>query len=228
MKLNKVLKAANHRVAGGSEYGWGCFGPDARWMEFSDRNEQEFADCVYDIKTNRVYQINVHVPGNSDDRCVTWIDPEFDHAYAEESKRRKISPYQAWDNVMYTTIPGSEENMILDLLNDAAAGVYDNFPAAKYVENTTGDRTVFTEHVGDDVDDDVDVSFHKLDDVQVKAPVRKKQFVARFTVEYTITVDAEDLIDAYDQSLAAVQTIDPNNSVWVNLVEVTKESIQQL
>ena len=218
MKLNKVMKAANHRVAGGSEYGWSCFGPDARWMEFTDSDEQEFADAVYDAKTNRVYQINVHVPGITDDRCVTWVDPEFEHAYVAEAKRRKINPYQAWDNVMYNTIPGSEENMILDLLNDASEGVYQHFPAAKYVENVAGDRAVFSEHVGADV----------VEPEYATPAVRDKKFVARFTVEYTVTVDGEDLIDAYDRALAAIQTLVTNEPVVINLAEVTKESVQQL
>lgn len=221
MKLNKVMKAANHRVAGGSEYGWKCFGPNARWMEFNDSHEREFADCVYDSETNRVYQINVHVPGTADDRCVTWIDPEFDHAYASESKRRKVHPYQAWDNVLYSTIPGSEESMILDLLNDAADGVYDHFPAAKYAENTTGDRTVFSEHVGTDVDEaPVEPEF-------ATPPVHDKKYVARFTVEYTVTVSGSDLLSAYDHALFAVQSLH-TDEVVINLAEVTKESIEQL
>lgn len=218
MKLNKVMKAAEHRVAGGSEYMWKSFGPNARWMEFADQNDREFADCVYDTNTNRVYQINVYIPG-VDDRCATWIDPEFEHAYVTESRDRKLEPFQAWDNVMYSTIPGSEENMILDLLNDAASTIYDHFPPAKYVEKPAGDRSVFSEHVGEDV--------VAVEPEYATPPVHDKTYVARFTVEYTVTVKEADLIGAYDQALFAIQSL-YTDEAKVERTNVTKESIEQL
>lgn len=220
MKLNKVMKAAEHRVAGGSEFMWSCFGPNARWMEFADQDDREFADCVYDTHTNRVYQIQVYIPG-VDDRCATWIDPEFEHAYVEEARQRGISPYQAWDNVMYSTIPGSEENMILDLINDGANTIYDHYPPAKYVEKSTGDRSVFSEHVGADIDT-------SAAEEQTTPNSPGKKYVARFTVEYTITVESSDILAAYDQALYAIQTLDTNQPVVINCNDVIKESIEQL
>lgn len=213
------MKAVNHRVAGGSEYMWKSFGPNARWMEFSDVNEREFADAVYDTVTNRVFQINVYIPG-VDDRCVTWIDPEYEHAYVAEARERKIEPYQAWDNVMYQTIPGSEENMILDLLNDAADGMYDHFPAAKYVEKSTGDRSVVSEHV------EADASLPTLEEQNV-VPGPEKRYIAKFTVEYTVTVKEADLLSAYDQALFAVQSL-YTDEAHVERTNITKESIEQL
>ncbi len=218
MKLNKLMKAAEHRVAGGSEFIWACFGHNARWMEFADQNAREFADCVYDTNTNRVYRIQVYIPG-TDDRCVTWIDPEFEHAYVEEARQRGISPYQAWDKVMYNTIPGSEENMILDLVNDGANLIYNHFPPAKYIDQGTGDRVVLSEHVGLDVEDTPE---------EAASPVPSKKYIARFTVEYTVTVDGPDLLSAYDQALYAVQNLETNEPVAINLADVTKESIEQL
>lgn len=207
------MKAAEHRVAGGSDFLWECFGTNARWIEFADINDQEFADAVYDTVNNRVYQINVHVPGTDDNRCVTWIDPEFEHAYVEESRRRKINPYQAWDNVMYSTVPGSEESMILDLLNDGAMRMYDHFPAAKYVEEVSGDRTVLSEHVGVDV----------LDDDGVSLPDPSKSYVAQFTVRYTMVVEAEDMSTA---AAKARKTIDSfTDYAPVSVVEVVNENI---
>lgn len=220
MKLNKVMKAAEHRVAGGSEFMWACFGHNARWMEFADQNDREFADCVYDTNTNHVYQINVYIPG-TDDRCATWIDPEFEHAYVEEARQRGINPFQAWDNVMYSTIPGSEENMILDLLNDAASTIYDHFPPAKYVEKSAGDRSVFSEHVGPDVDVD------HVEPEYATPPVCDKKFVARFTVEYKVTVNGEDLLSAYDQALFAIQSL-YTDEAHIERTAITKESIEQL
>lgn len=219
MKLNKVMKAAEHRVAGGSEYGWKCFGPNARWMEFADNEDREFADAVYDTVNNRVYQINVHIPG-SDNRCVTWIDPEFEHAYVDEARRRKVDPFQAWDNVMYNTVPGSEEDAILNFLNDAAFCIYDHFPVARYVEHSTGDRSVVSEHI------EADVSLPALEEQNV-VPGPEKRYIAKFTVEYTVTVKEADLLSAYDQALFAVQSL-YTDEAHVERTNITKESIEQL
>jgi hypothetical protein len=221
MKLAKVMKAAMHRVAGGSEYCWQCFGPNARWMEFADIEDQEFADAVYDCKTNRVYQINIHIPGSSDNRCVTWIDPEYEHAYVDESRRRNVNPHQAWDNVMYTTIPGSEENMILDLMNDAAHCIYSHFPSARYAEKSA---TLIEDQ--ERIDDNVDVVI--LEEPAHAEPLEHdKKYIARFTVEYEVTVQGEDLLGAYDQSLFAIQSLYTDEAKVVR-TNITKESIEQL
>ena len=222
MKLAKVMKSAEQRVAGGSEYLWECFGPNARWMEFADNEDREFADAVYDTVNNRVYQINIHIPGG-DDRCITWIDPEFEHAYVAEARRRKIEPYGAWDNVMYNTVPGSEEDTILNFLNDAAFCIYDHFPAARYAEKSTRGN-----EVANDVDVDAgDVGFHKLSEIEVEKQPPVKKYVARFTVEYEVTVEGEDLLSAYDQALFAAQSL-YTDEAHIDRTNITKESIEQL
>lgn len=217
MKLPKLMKAAQHRVCGGSEFLWKCFGPNARWMEFSDHEDREFADAVYDTQTNQVYQINVYVPG-VDDRCVTWVDPEFEHTYVTESRERGLNPYQAWDNVMYSTIPGSEENMVLDLIHDASDGTYNHFPSAKYTakytDEQTGDRAVVSEHVGaDDI----------LDDIFV-LPDTSKSYVAQFTVLYTVVVEADSLAMAATKARDEVEALATNAPAFA-AVEVIKENI---
>lgn len=123
MKLIDVILAAEGRVCGGTNYGWNCWGPNARFMDFADVDGQEFANCVFDTKTYDVYDLQIFVPGY--DQCFVWLNPEFKDAYLNECKMKNTDPLKAYDNVFFTEV---DKDTAIEYLKDVAATYYDNLP----------------------------------------------------------------------------------------------------
>lgn len=124
MKLLEVIQACHGRVAGGDPYLWSCYGENAQYMEFRDVNGKGYAHCVFDTKTYEVYEIHAEIPGQ--DVAFRWVNPLKEHALFHESKARGIDSSYAWDDVKYINIAPSNEERILDHLDDIGEGHYDN------------------------------------------------------------------------------------------------------
>ena len=118
MKLKKVIKAANSMISDGSEYCWKCYGPNARFLDFSNNSGKEVANCIFDSVTKYVYQIEVYGDGNHPS---IWFDYDFIEAHDAEARERNVEPLTAWDDVMYIQVINKET--ILEHLHDAVTGI---------------------------------------------------------------------------------------------------------
>jgi hypothetical protein len=123
MTLIEVILAANGRVCGGTEHQWQCYGPDARFIDFSDTDGTEYSSAIFSTKTQIVYSLAVHVPGY--DQAFVWRDPEFEQAYIAECQTRNIKPNHAWDNLMFEIV---DQKTILEYVKDVGETYYDNLP----------------------------------------------------------------------------------------------------
>lgn len=120
MKLNKFLEAADGQITGGTEYQWKCYGPDARYMDISNIDNDEIGSCVFDSKTKKVYEVTADV--YDDNVAYRWIDPKYEDAYLTECAERNIIPESAYDYTNYTKITSSSE--ILELVHKIVHKTY--------------------------------------------------------------------------------------------------------
>jgi hypothetical protein len=123
MTLHEIMIAAKSRVCGGTEYQWQCYGPDARYIDFSDTDGTEYSSVVFDTKNQTVYELAVYVPGY--DQAFIWRHSDFEQAYISECQTRNIEPNIAWDNLVYKVV---DQKTILEYVKDVGETYYDNLP----------------------------------------------------------------------------------------------------
>ena len=103
--IENFLNTVGHRISGGSEYQWECFGPNARYLdsEFPDRYS---ASIVFDTETQVVYEATVC--DYAANRAYRWLNPDFKSAHDAEVQSRGVQD-QAWDTVGYTDLDVTED-----------------------------------------------------------------------------------------------------------------------
>lgn len=121
--LKQITEACNYRIIGGDPYQWDCYGTNARFLEFSDQDGTECVSVVFDSKTQVVYEVNLVVPGY--EQAFGWWNPDFEEAYQAECRKRKITPNEAWDDVVYARV---DEVTALAYARDIIATYYDDLP----------------------------------------------------------------------------------------------------
>jgi hypothetical protein len=123
MELLKIIEMCQARVCGGSEYLWGCYGDNARHMEFADVTGNDYLCVIHDTKTFEVYELTICIPGQ--DQAFGWRNPAYEQAYLQECKEREVLPNNAYDNVDYEMV---DEDTILSYAKDIGELYYDDLP----------------------------------------------------------------------------------------------------
>ena len=123
MTLMQIITATEARISGGSTFLWDCYGTDARFLDFSDRDGTECASTIFDSKTHVVYELSMHVPGYA--QAFSWRNPDYEAAYLAECKRRDLEPNVAWDDVKYQPLT---REIALKYLTDIVGTYYDDLP----------------------------------------------------------------------------------------------------
>ena len=109
MKLSQINEVLGHRITGGSEYQWNCY-PNGRYLDY----ESDFAhvSILYSTVDQTVYQAEVSVKREAwdeDKKPYRWLNPEYQNAFYKESKKRKVDPNQAWDDVKWIDLEMAED-----------------------------------------------------------------------------------------------------------------------
>lgn len=109
MHLSKINEITNHRITGGSEYGWNCY-PNARMLDY----ESDFAyvNVVYNTNTQEVYEADVSIKTEAwddDMRPYRWLNPEYKDIMVAEAKSRKVKWRKAWDDVKWVDLETEED-----------------------------------------------------------------------------------------------------------------------
>ena len=123
MELKQVIESCGFRISDGCEYQWQCYGDNARYMDFADKDGKEYASVIFDTKDQTVYEFHLNVPGY--DQAFGWWNPDFEKKYLKEAKKRDVTPYQAWDEVMYEK---TDEATMLQYAKDIGETYYDDLP----------------------------------------------------------------------------------------------------
>lgn len=94
--LKDYLEAVNFKITGGSDYGWDCFGPNARYLDSESETLNEYSvHAVFDSVDQTVYVVEAWDYLN--DRCYRWISPYHVKAYKKACKKHDVDFKNACD-----------------------------------------------------------------------------------------------------------------------------------
>jgi hypothetical protein len=119
--LKEYLEAIDYKITGGSDFGWQCFGPNARYL---DCNDSEGADgnysvnALFDSVTQTIYSIEVWDYVNN--REYRWFNPDYKFGYEDESSGRGIDFDESIDGRKYIDLDLAED--ILEKITAIVAG----------------------------------------------------------------------------------------------------------
>lgn len=89
MNLAEIMMAFNHKISGGSQYMWNCFGPNAWFLDFENN-----VSIIIDRMTREVYEVSWYpdtvVAKDDEIYEVTWVNPSYIGAYKEECESRRV------------------------------------------------------------------------------------------------------------------------------------------
>jgi hypothetical protein len=82
------LDICGYRIREATEFGWHCYGPNARAIDFSldYRLDADVVSAVFDTVTLRVYEMDVFAENAKGRVYYRWIDPDYIHAYRKETE----------------------------------------------------------------------------------------------------------------------------------------------
>ena len=110
--LEQAISIGKYKISGGSEYLWGCFGPDVSYLDFSLPGINKHYGLLFDTKTQTVYRASVGDEHNN--YCITH--PEYIEAYEYECASRGVEPYTVCDEQFYTKL-----SVVTDFTEKASA-----------------------------------------------------------------------------------------------------------
>lgn len=106
LTLADIDEALEHKISGGSDYQWACYGPDARYLDYTISGIDVTGSVIYDTKTQEVYE--ACLCDGPRDLAYRWSNPKFVKAHRKEAKKRGVDADQAWDDVKYQAVDVDE------------------------------------------------------------------------------------------------------------------------
>ena len=101
--LKQFLNVIDFQITGGEDYQWGCYGPNARFLECDYAAESGYScTAIFDSENQTVYELEVHDFNN--ERSYRWINPDFEFLMLAESNKRGISKDIAYDGVEFVDV----------------------------------------------------------------------------------------------------------------------------
>jgi hypothetical protein len=105
LTLPEFLELIDHRITGGDEYQWQCYGNLAHTID-SDGANHSFS-VVFDRDDQEVYEVTVCDYANN--RAYRMIDPDFKSGHDNEAAARNVPANQAWDDVLYVDLDADDD-----------------------------------------------------------------------------------------------------------------------
>jgi hypothetical protein len=105
LTLPEFLELIDHRITGGSEFQWQCYGNQAQVID-SDGANYSFS-VVFDRDDQEVYEVTVCDYANN--RAYRMIDPDFKSGHDNEAAARNVPANQAWDDVLYVDLDVADD-----------------------------------------------------------------------------------------------------------------------
>jgi hypothetical protein len=92
--IEQFLRLVNFKITGGTEFGWNCFGENARFLD-SETSEYS-ASIIFDAETQVVYV--AEYLGTKNDIPYRWINPDFEAAYSAYAKKMSVDISLSWND----------------------------------------------------------------------------------------------------------------------------------
>ena len=105
LALPEFFELIEHRITGGSEFQWQCYGSQAYVID-SDGANHSFS-VVFDRHDQTVYEVTVCDYNNR--RAYRMINPDFKFGHDDEAAGRDVPAKQAWDNVRYVDLDVADD-----------------------------------------------------------------------------------------------------------------------
>lgn len=119
--IKEFLEATNYNITGGTDYGWKCFGPNARYLD-CDVEDKFSTNCIFDSVTKTIYTIEAWDYDNN--REYRWINPEYLNVLKEEYEERECQFSESSDGRKFIDLEVPDD--ILEKISDMHNGkVYD-------------------------------------------------------------------------------------------------------
>ena len=103
--MKEWMELVDYRITEGSEYGWGCYGPNAytldSWNGVHGKGGYSFS-IVFSTKTQKVYEVSMCDYTN--DRAYRMINPNKIEKHRKEAESKSVLANQAWDDVDYVDL----------------------------------------------------------------------------------------------------------------------------
>jgi hypothetical protein len=84
--LKNFLQAVDYSITGGSDYGWACYGANARYLDCDESNQYSI-NCIFDSVDQTVYSVEAWDYLN--DREYRWVHPDYIEQLKAESVQRE-------------------------------------------------------------------------------------------------------------------------------------------
>jgi hypothetical protein len=118
MRIEDYLNATQHKITGGSEYCWDCFGPNARYLD-CDKEQEYSTNIVFDTVTSEVYVCEMWDYVN--DRQYRWLNKDYIKQFKKSCKEHDVDFHGAFDDSKFTDL--EVEDDILEKITDIVRGV---------------------------------------------------------------------------------------------------------
>jgi hypothetical protein len=105
MYLKQVNESLQHKITGGSEFGWTCW-PNARYLDYE--SEYAHASVVFNTETQEIYCAEVNDKDNIH-KPYRWMHPDHKRYYEAEANKRNVDPNQAWDDTKWYDLETQED-----------------------------------------------------------------------------------------------------------------------
>lgn len=101
--LKDWLEAINYRITGGDEFGWNCFGNNARMLDSWDNNQDGVhSSVIFDTVTQEVYVAEVNDYARNS--AYRLVNPVYNEARISEARARDVDDDVAWDEVNFVDL----------------------------------------------------------------------------------------------------------------------------
>lgn len=105
MKIEQAIKAFEHKITSGSEFGWDCLGPNARYLDFESHTAH--GSILYDTNTFVVYEANVN--DKNDEYRYRYFEPTILDNLKKECTQRGTNFETAWDDMKWYDLEVEED-----------------------------------------------------------------------------------------------------------------------
>lgn len=115
--LKEYLEAIEFKITEGSDYGWHCYGSNARYLD-SYKEDQYSISAIFDNQNQFVYAVELWDYVNR--REYRWQHPNFKDEFLAEAKERGIDPTESLDNSKFIDLDVAGD--ILEKIRCVVAG----------------------------------------------------------------------------------------------------------
>ncbi len=115
--LKVYLEAIQFKITEGSDYGWNCYGPNARYLD-SYKEDQYSISALFDSQDQFVYAIELWDYVNR--REYRWQHPNYREVFLSEAKGRGVDPTESLDDSKFIDLDVAGD--ILEKISKVVAG----------------------------------------------------------------------------------------------------------